>query len=204
MRNRNVSYRAWFPVPAGSPCPPRISVSSKTRSHPRRRPSPACSRRSNTSTASSKPSRLNVEIHYAFPSRALAPQHGCVGFVADRLRLARRPDQTTRRADRAVADRQSGGKARLQTGTDADADTAARHLQSQFIVAERLAGIFQRSARASGRRHFDRQGQHQRHRAIPGPDPTQPDDHRRYRNQQLPRRQRDSARRPRTSCRARC
>ena len=53
---------------------------------PARRRFPPLSERSNTSTASSKPSRLNVEIHYAFHVRALAPQHGRAGFLVDRLR----------------------------------------------------------------------------------------------------------------------
>ena len=82
--------------------------------------------------------------------------------VAARRLRGLRPPQEHRRAAAALRDRQSDRAARLQAGADADAGAAARLLQSEFAVAQRLARLLQGPARAPGRRHPHRAGQHHR------------------------------------------
>ncbi len=91
---------------------------------------------------------------------------------------------------RFVGGRQSDHQAGIQAGADADADAATGLLSPQFAVAQRLARLLQRPARPPDRRYLDREGQHQRYRAIPGSDEPQPLHHRGFRSHQFPRRQR--------------
>src|ERR1700737_3920720 len=72
--------------------------------------------------------------------------------------LVDRPAVAGRRIAEAERDRKSDGAARLQAGADADAETGDGILQRQFVVAERLPGFLQGSARGADRRSSEGAG----------------------------------------------
>ena len=116
-----------------------------------------------------QPSESHVEHDRVSRSPCPRPRVG----TARRL-LRARPAEECRRAAGALGDREPDGAARLQAGADADADAAARDLQSELAVAQRLARVLQGPARHAGRRHHDGEGQdhrqgrdRERHQAQP-------------------------------------
>ena len=97
------------------------------------------------------------------------------------------------RAAAAVGDRKPDHQARLQARPHADADAAARLLQPELAVAERLPRLLQGSARAPGRRHPHGHGQSQRQGGDRQRDPAQPGERGGFRRRQSVRRQEGAA-----------
>ena len=134
---------------------------------PRRSPSEV----ENQVSVMSNRSRHVHSEHTGLPRRPLARRSSL--RPARRL-LRPRPAEECRRAAGARGDRESDRAARLQAGADADAGAAARGLQSELAVAQRLARVLQGPARHAGRRHHDGEGQdhrqgqdRERHQAQP-------------------------------------
>ncbi len=114
----------------------------------------------------------------------LRPRVAVAATLLARL-LRARPAPHDRRAAAARGDRESDRAARLQAGADADAGAAARGLQPELAVAQRLARLLQGPARASGRRHPDRDGQHHRQGEDRQRDPAQPREQGGFRRRRL-------------------
>ena len=128
--------------------------------------------------------------------------HQCRACVnaARRLRVPR-SRQYDRGAAAARGDREPDHPTRLQARPYADAGAATRLLQPELAVAERLAGVLQGPARASGRRHPDRHRQPQRQGGDRQRDPAEPREQGRLRRRRLLRQEQAAADRTRR-CRA--